>query len=288
MGLIKTVLLNAVRQLVSRKEAEMFGQVKIVMERLRLFAKGAKANNKKIDGWVDEYIERCAIEAKPVVILTQWCMSKDFEVRYRDQGNRFVATSAEIELVKKEIPRILSTFESSGMAVSWWITFNRSYLDSGRMEPEIESQYKAMIKTLFTQANLEGKVMILDWEDDVLMKRPGPNRQALRDLRTMLSENALQIVFDQHAAWARNEAGLQQTDEELWRDVEFQIACEAEEGRVLCNPKESPFENGEFILVPLEVAERYNPTFLLLDPDFEKRIASILKPYPWRWKEDLQ
>ena len=263
----------------------MLQNTKTLMQRLRLVAKGARPQNKKIDAWTDEYIERCVLAGKPVVLLTQWCMSKDFEVRYRDQGRQFIPTVREQELVQKEIPRILESFDANGVSVSWWITFNRSYLDSGRMAPYIEAAYKKMVGDLFAQAGLSGRIMLLDWEDDLLCSRPQPNSFVLQNVRTMLSENALQIVFDQHANWARNEAGLNQDDAELWRDVVFQIACEAEEGRLLCNEKESPFDNGEFILIPLEVAERYNPTFLLLNQVFEQRIASVLKPYPWRWKD---
>ena len=265
----------------------MLQKTKFLMERLRQIAKGVRPNNKKIETWVDAYTEQCILAGKPVVLLTQWCMSKDFEVRHQDQGNGFIATRQEQELVKKEIPRILALFEANDIKVSWWITFNRSYLDSGRMDLDIEAEYKAMIVELFEQAGLSNRIMLLDWEDDVLRRRPQPNQRILQNVRTIFAEDALQVVFNQHASWARNEAKLQQADEELWRDVEFQIACEAEEGRFLCDPQESPFENGEFILAPLEVAERYNPTFLLLNPDFEQRIASILKPYPWRWKDGV-
>ena len=282
---VKIVLLKIASKFIRRKEIVVLQKTKILMERLRLIAKGVRPNNKKIDAWADGYIEQCVLADKPVVLLTQWCMSKDLEARYRDQGKQFIPTVREQELAQKEFPRILALFDANGIRLSWWVTFNRSYLDSGRMAPYIEAAYKKMVGDLFAQAGLSGRIMLLDWEDDVLQGRQEPNACVLRNLRRMLPEDALRVVFNQHASWARNEAGLRQSDEELWRDVEFQIACEADEGRRLCDEDESPFEEGEFILVPLEAAERYAPTFLLLNPDFEQRIASILKPYPWRWKD---
>ncbi len=81
-------------------------------------------------------------------------------------------------------------------------------------------------------------------------------------------------------SWVKNDTDIIQSDTEIEDDLKFKIACEAEEGRFLLSP-ESPFPRGQFILVPLELPERY-VFFEILAPDFQKRIVPILKTYPWR------
>lgn len=112
------------------------------------------------------------------------------------------------------------------------------------------------------------------------MKRSEPSKEVLTDINRFVKSDALQLEVQRHSAWAREEAGLTQSDDELRRDVFFQIACEAEEGRYLM--ADAPF--GEYILVPLEAPERYD-FFTLLVPDFKQRIVAALPPYPWRLKE---
>jgi hypothetical protein len=77
------------------------------------------------------------------------------------------------------------------------------------------------------------------------------------------------------------EAKLNQSEKELEKDVIFQIACEVQEGDFLLN-KESPFPFGEFILLPLEVPERYD-FFTIFAKDFKQRIVPALSSYPWRY-----
>lgn len=259
----------------------MMQRVKLAMVSLRQVARNARQNNKKIDLWVDQYLENCLISRKPVLFLTQFCLSKDLEVRRAKQGGRFEPTPAEKELAFVEIPRILKIFGRTETELSWWVTFNRSYLDSGRMFLEAELDYKEMVKSLFLAAGILGQVMLLDWEDDVLLSRPVPAKVSDSDFEKIVAKEAFQLELERHSAWARDEAGLKQTSEELKDDVKFQILCEVEEGRLLTS-KESPLGgNGQVVLVPLESAERY-VFFEKLSPGFSKRIASLLKPYPWR------
>lgn len=276
VGLVKAALLR----LVSRNGGRVrLKQTVAIMEFLRQQGRTARSNNKKIEEWVEEYINDCILNGRAIEILTQWCISKDLEQRYQVQGQRFTPTKAEIELVQKEIPRILKKFYENGVSVNWWITLNRSYLDSGRIDLGLENEYRAMIERLLREYALSD-VTIFNWEDDVLNFRPGPAAQVLERMSQYISPGAFQLELARHSAWARNEAGLTQTDEELERDVRFQIACEVEEGRLLTS-NESPFSNGDFILVPLETAERY-VFFSALVPEFPKRIAPVLTPYPWR------
>lgn len=284
IGLIKIALWKKTKQFLPKKEADMIQKLQVIMEKLRLVAKNVRPNNKKISSWIERYLEDCLVFGKPALCLTQFCLSKDLEVRRVNQGGRFKPTPAEKELAFTEIPRILKIFEKLKIKLSWWFTFNRSYLDSGRMDSGAELEYKEMIKNLFQTARFLDQVMLLDWEDDVLLSRPAPAKVSDSDFEKLVAKEAFQIEFERHSAWAKNEAGLEQTDRELKDDVRFQILCEVEEGRLLTS-EESPLGgNGQLILVPLELAERY-VFFEKLSPGFSERIAALLKPYPWRLAE---
>ena len=70
------------------------------------------------------------------------------------------------------------------------------------------------------------------------------------------------------------------SEEDLKSEAERRIAFESEEARYLAG-SQSPFNNGQFILIPLEKPERY-VFFNILAQGFTKRIASVVKLYPWR------
>jgi hypothetical protein len=278
-SLAKIALLQKFKKVERRKDMRL-RQTNAVMTFLREKAKIIRPNNLRINEWVDDYVNRCALEGKPVEILTQLCISKDLEMRYEEQGNKFVPTKKERLLFEKEIPQVFCAFQKNGIACNWWVTFNQSYLDSGRISDELRSAYADMITELTEPLVHQGWLMVADWESDILMKRPESNQAVLADINRFVKPDALQLEIQRHSAWAREEAGLNQSDDELRRDVYFQIACEAEEGRYLA--ADAPF--GECILVPLESPERYD-FFTLLAPDFKQRIVAALPPYPWRLKE---
>ena len=261
------------------RRKEMFlPQTRKIMSFLRSQSRLVRANNQKVSNWVDIYVDQCARQGKSITLLSQWCISKDLEARYRKQGGRFIPTKKERKLFGTEVPRILSAFGSNGFRVNWWISFNRSYLDSGRANRGIEEAYRQMIILLAEELIRSGALILVDWENDVLGERPRPNQSVLRDINGLVPKNALALELDRHSRWAREEADLKQTDKELLRDVCYQIACEAEEGKLL-GDENSPF--GDFILIPLEVPERYD-FFTLLRGGFKRRIVPALKPYPWR------
>ena len=255
-------------------------QTNVLMAWIRDKKKITRSNNLRVSEWVDDYVNRCALEGRPVEIVTQMCISKDLEVRYAEQGNRFVPTKKERLLFEKEIPQIASVFRQNGFAFDWWITFNQSYLDSGRISDALRRAYADMIAELAEPLVDEGWLLLADWEEEVLMGRPKPNQEVFAGMARFVKAEALELEVQRHSSWARTEAGLDQSDQELRRDVCFQIACEAEEGRYLAS--DAPF--GECILMPLEVPERYD-FFAILVPDFKKRIVAVLSPYPWRLKE---
>lgn len=249
-----------------------------VMQFLRKRRSLLGERNLRISEWVEDYIFRCVQEGAPVTLLTQWCISKDLEVRYRLGGNQFTPTRKERLLFAKELPEIFAVFKRNGVRAEWWITFNRSYLASGRISAQLESEYTQMIESLAEPLLGEGWLLLLNWEEDVLKGRPKPNPQVLSSPENFVGGRALEREIERHGKWAREDAGIVQTEAELRRDVLFQIACEAEEGRLLSSTN---LIGGEFILVPLEAPERYD-FFKFLVPDFKERLASVLPLYPWR------
>ena len=257
-------------------------QTNIVMQHLRAKSRLIRPNNPRINEWVDDYLNQCALQGKPIGILTQLCISKDLEVRYQEQGGAFTPTKKEYLLFAKEIPQIARIFRENGFAIDWWITLNQSYLDSGRISDALRLAYAFMIGQLAQPLIGEGWLMVADWEDDVMAGRSAENREVAADLNRFVPPDALSLEIQRHTSWARDEAGLIQTDEAIRRDVYFQIACEAEEGRLLSSP-DSPV--GECLLIPLEAPERYD-FFTLLAPDFKKRIAAMLPTYPWRLRQE--
>ncbi|MEK9178392.1 MAG: hypothetical protein AAB801_01270 [Patescibacteria group bacterium] len=275
LGWVQTVLLGSLRKVERKENKVRLPQTRTIMQWLRERAKIIRLNNLKINEWVDDYIDDCVRNGREITLLTQLCISKDLEVRYQKQSNAFVPTKQERQLFEKEIPQIVEALQKNGIRFNWWMTYNRSYLNSGRLEPDLENKFKQMISQLAEPFLKQGWLIVADWEDEIICKRPEPNQEVLRDIGKFISSSALSVEVKRHSSWAREEAGLDQTDEELRRDVYFQIACEAEEALTL-------FQTfGEFILVPLEVPERY-VFFYTLVPNLQKQIMAVLKPYPWR------
>lgn len=257
-----------------------FFEVQKTLDFLSSKSKLIRSNNPKIDEWVGKYLNECKLNGNEINILTQWCISKDLEERFKKQGNKFIPTKNEIKLFELELPKIISFFIGNGFQLNWWFTFNRSYLDSGRISKELEDQYKNMIIRLGNKFFLTDNILFLDWEDDVLNCRSVPNENVLKNLQQYIKNGAFQLELERHSKWAREEAGLMQSNEELEDDVKFQISCEIEEGRFLLS-EESPLSNGNFILIPLESSERYD-FFTTISKDFKKRIVTALSFYPWR------
>ncbi|MCH7605247.1 hypothetical protein IID24_04650 [Patescibacteria group bacterium] len=243
------------------------------MQELRVMTYGRM----KINDWVDNFLDVCVAEGKAVSILTQWCISKELEVRYQQQKG-FKPTKAELRLFERELPDIAALLQREGFGVEWWMTFNPSCLDSGRIAPELELEYKAMIKDIASPVTDDGWLLLMDWEQDILGGRSKPHDEVFSCIEQTIPAAALEMELKRHTLWTREEAGLSQSEEKIKQDVFFQIACEAEEGRLL-GEEDSPF--GEFILIPLETPERYD-FFEYGCPGFKKRIATVLSFYPWR------
>jgi hypothetical protein len=278
-GLAKIALFKINKKVERRKDMRL-RQTNAVMTYLRERSRIVRPNNIRISEWVDEYINSAAMEGRPVEMLTQLCVSKDLEMRCQEQGGIFFPTRKERLLFARDIPQVADIFQKNGLAFNWWLTFNQSYLDSGRISDEFRRAYASMITELARPLVEQGWLLLADWEDDVLAKRPGPNKEVLAAIDRFVKPEALALEIQRHSSWAREEAGLNQSDSELRRDVYFQIACEAEEGRYLSS--DAPFCG--CLLVPLESPERYD-FFTLLVSDFKKRIVAVLPPYPWRLKE---
>lgn len=277
----KIVLLKNIKNLKRREKPMRLRVVDRIMKFLRKRNKIIRPNNLRINEWVDNYLNNCLINGEAVNILTQWCISKDLEERFKKQCNKFIPIRKERRLFESELPQIISVFAENGFKLNWWITFNRSYLDSGRVDKELEDKYKKMIMDLAEESSIADKVAFIDWEEEVLGGRPKPDRELFANFQKYIPEGAYKVELERHSKWAREEAGLDQTDKELEQDVKFQIACEVEEGKLLMS-KDSPFENGQFVLIPLEFPERYD-FFRIFAKDFRNRIVSVVSCYPWRY-----
>ena len=282
-GQIKLALLKRVRVLFQRGGRMRLIQTSIIMDFLRARNKTVSPNNQKIDEWVDTYINQSILNEKKVDILTQWCLSKDLETRYKAQGDRFVPLQTELNLFQKQIPEIVELFTRNGAQVNWWVTFNGSFLERGRVSDDIANQYMEVIREICQLENL----IFLDWEKDILGKRPEPNEQVLNNCFSFVAKKAFDIDFQNLLTRVRKYPDFKKTEEELRRESIYKIACEAEEGRFLFSP-DSPFPCGQFIMIPMEFPERYI-FFSALVPEFKKRIVSVVKLYPWRMDaQDLQ
>lgn len=264
-----------------RKNKMLLRNVSKLVEELRALANIIRPNNKKVSEWVATYLNDCALNGRPVTILSQWCLSKDLERRFEKTGRRFEPTKKELRLFAKEVPNILAMFERARLKVVWNFTFNLSYLDSGRIDREMELAYTTMIRALAKDLVSAQRIALYDWEEEVLGSRPEPSQEVLKNLAEYVSSRALALELERHSRWAKEDAGLNQGSEEIRRDVSWQIACEAEEGRWLLSKDSMIDGEGRFLLVPFEAPERYD-FFELLAPNFKQRIVSIVHLYPWR------
>lgn len=283
-GLVKTALLQKAKvllQQLGQREAPMrLPQTVAIMEFLRVKNKTLRKNNQKINEWVDNYINECVLNGRPVDILTQWCLSKDLEIRYRMQNNQFIPLKTESELIQKKIPQITQVFLKNGVTLNWWITFNNSFLDRGRIAENISYRYIEMIKNISQLEN----ILFINWEKEILGGRAKPNMGVLNSFFSFVSRKAFEIDLNNLFERVKKYPDFDKTEDELKKEVQFKIACEAEEGRFLFS-NNSPFPNGQLILIPLEFPERY-VFFSILAPDFKKRVVSVLNPYPWRSDAD--
>jgi hypothetical protein len=118
----------------------------------------------------------------------------------------------------------------------------------------------------------------------VLGGRQKPNEEVLADPFRFISKEAFEVDMGYLIRRVAKYSDFSKTTDELRIERLYEIACSVEEGRFLTS-SESPFPNGRFILVPLEFPERY-VFFEALTPGFDRRIAAIVKPYPWRLDAD--
>ena len=280
IGLIKIVLFKKINKFTKKEVNMQQYQTKIIMQWLRDRSRTIRSNNLRINEWVDKYIDDCILNAKPVQILTQYCLSKDLEKRYGIQGNKFVPLQAEKEMFNKSIPATIEMLKSNNISVNWYITFNNSFLDRGRVSDDIINSYIAMISSLVKN----NEILLLNWENDVLGKRPEPNQDVLKNFDNLVSKQAFEIDMKNLLNRVRQYPDFSKTEAELYDEAMYKISCEAEEGRYIFSP-EGFFSNGDILITPLEFPERLI-FFETITPGFQKRIVPILKLYPWRIDAD--
>ncbi len=278
-GQIKLALLKRARAL-SQKEGRMrLPQTAKIMEQLRFLNRGVVRNNKKIDEWVDGYINDCILNGRPVEILLQWCSGLGLVKRKGMQGGQFKALPAEIELIQKEIPRVIKIFTEQGVKASWIITFNRSYIERRRLPDAPFIEYMAMIKELARDTpELGDYVLFFDWGE--ACGGIQPNQEILTQFDRFVTKSAIEYEIRTFLQMLKRYPDALASEDDLRAEAKTRIAFESEEARFLTGLN-SPFTDGEFILIPLEKPERY-VFFDLLSPNFAKRITSVVKLYPWR------
>lgn len=260
-----------------------FQQTTRIMEILRERNQAVRRNNQRIGPCVAAYLDSCLMQCQPVTLLTQWCLSKGLEKRYEQVGGNFIPTKKEQLLFQTDLPNLHASFEKCGFRLNWYITFNRGFADSRRLDRGLEEQYKGMIEHLAKPLVEQGWLLLMDWESDILGgSRPAANPEVLAGPEAFVSASALARELKWSRIWLAAETNLVQSEEELRADVLYQIACEAEEGRFLTSA-ECPFGQ-DFILVPLEVPEQYD-FFSIFVPGFKERIVAVLPPYPWRLRD---
>jgi len=266
------------------------GTVKM-MELLRQKAKSIKKNNLRVNDWIGDYLDDCLEKEKAVELLSQWCISVYLKKRYEIQGNRFIPTKKEIELFREELPEVISAFRKYWFRINWLIAFAPSCLDSGRIDQKLEEEYKEMILSLAEESPLvRENVMIVNWEGDVIKGRSIPDEDVYKDTEKYTGAGAYRIEYERHKSWSRETMKLGQSDQEIDRDVRFQIACSVREGKYLMGDKSASSDglmefNGNMILVPLETPEMYD-LMEIGAPDLKKRVAAVLPTYVWRLPED--
>ncbi|TSC51970.1 MAG: hypothetical protein LiPW41_737 [Parcubacteria group bacterium LiPW_41] len=253
-------------------------QTQKIMGDLRLLNRNI-IQNKKIDEWVDEYINECILNGKPVEILLQWCSGLGLETRMKKQGGTFVPLTTEIDLIQKQIPQIINIFNKQNVRVSWIITFNRSYIKRRRLGDNVFFAYIAMIKNLANGIReLEESLLFFDWEE--LLSELKPNQKIITEFNSFVSNNAMEYEVKNFLQMLSQYPDSLTSKDEIREEAKCRIAFESEEAQFLAGDT-SPFDKGMFILIPLERSERYI-FFDLLVPEFTKRIVSVLKLYPWR------
>jgi hypothetical protein len=261
----------------------MLPQTIKVMKRLREINRSLE-NALKINEFVDIYLDDCILNGRPVTIITPWSLSPRFKNRFKAQKDNFIPTDKEKSLFSHEIKNIIDLFENNGFALEWWLILSRAYLDSRLLEKKLEIEYSNMLNGLVKKYNTP--IAIINWEDDVTMKRHTPNNTLLNDyfFNKTISENNLSYELDRWKNWV-NEEGIKITAEELLKQTKYQICCEAEEGKFLMENSSNPICNpGNFLFFVLGNAERYS-FFSVISPEFRKRIICVLRQYPWRFKE---
>ena len=262
--------------IVNKARREMMRQVEKVMTKLRERAKIIKPNNLKINEWVDQYLRECMLSGKPINILTPWCASSMLKRRFQEGENKFIPTKKELRILKEEMPNIISLFDQNGFRLNWWVTFNKTFVDSVGIPID---EYKTMIVGL--NPDVSKKVTFADWEKDILGKKVEPDLDVLNNFTKYLPKSYLDLRINQLKLWMeRREVEWRKTDEELQADIVYATACEVREAKIMIF--ENPiFGKEDFILILIEEAEDYD-TFTTFIKDFKKRIVPVLSINPWR------
>jgi len=226
------------------------------------------------------------------MILTPACIGTDLVNRREAQDGKFIPNQSEIRLFRKEIPRIIFLLKEAGLKLEWYYSFNQAFQDVWRVKDWLKEEYKKMIMELADNSELvtdESVVLLaenlefIDWEEDVLGRRPKPSPLLSGDkFEKYVKQGMIKREFNDLKQWVIDE-GIKQTDKEIMEDVRLDLSCGAGEGKFLMSGK-SLF-GSEFIIIPIERPEALD-SFAILVPEIKERILTILNTYPARLSDE--
>jgi len=258
-----------------------------VVEQLESISRGVRKNNPRIRPWVSEYLRECLYGNKEVVIFTPCCIGTDLVRRYEAQGNRFIPNEAEKRLFRKEIPRIIRILKEAGLKMEWYYSFNQAFQDVWRIKDQLKYKYEDMIRSLAKDTELitEDSVNLLrkylefiDWEEDVLEERPKPNPLVFSEFEEYVKPGMIEREFEDLLQWTIDEK-IEQTEEQVRKDLKLDISCAAGEGKLLMSGK--TVLGSKFIFMTIERPEALDALALLV-PELKERIVTSLNIYPAR------
>ncbi len=247
-----------------------------IMTTLREIA-SHRRGHRRINEWVDGLLAGKEEAGESVTILTQMCVAQQSWVRWRTGNGTFAATKGGRDLFERDIPLVRTIFTERGLTVEWYLTLHLPFPDPGRerVTEKVFPAFRAFIEELAKPLVDEGWLLICNWEQEILGKRPQPSAEFLANPNSVVPDEQIQkrIQFTLENAPANVRTPEREAEQRRW--MPYIMGCEAEEGRWLSSG-DSPFGNS-FLVAPLEPAGKT----LSHGADYNRRMIDVLPHSPW-------
>jgi hypothetical protein len=255
--------------MVENKMEEAMGKIENLIAKLQLMCKSSRqACQWRVKDYVRQYLQQCLVNNSPVQVFTLWCLSRSLEKRMDRMANLIEPNENEKKFFKSA-ERISDLFRECGFEIDWLILLAGSAVQSGQTTSEIKIVYKKMLEGL---ANPLGFMVV----EDALKITPA--EIVLNDFYHFVQPGAEAIELKRRIKlWEKR--GFKIDEEAIREELRLSVAVKAAEGKSMVE------EFGDFLLVPVEFAERYDFHNILV-PGFTGRLLPIIKPYPWREDEN--